>query len=238
MPYPCPVDTYHTDTYPAISPTLPQLSTKGKNVVITGGGTGIGSRIAHSFAASGAATISILGRRENTLLEAKAGLEAEFPQSQISHYSTDLVDRSSVLQTFDAIKSNVGVVDILVANAGHSPKLTSLEGSDPDEWYNGFETNVRGNLNLVKGFIPVASDTASVLNVTAGAVHLAYLPGFSAYHASKLAAAKIFDYLHHEHPKLFVLNFHPGLIETGISGNPNALAYDNGTVLSRCGALC
>lgn len=230
MPYPCPVKTYRTDTYAAISPTLPQLSTKGKNVVITGGGSGIGSKIAHAFAASGATSISILGRTEESLLQTRSELEANYEDTKVFHYTTDLVDRNAVTDTFCAIKSSVGAIDVLVANAGFSPKLRSIEESDYDDWDKAFEINVKGNLNLVKAFVPAASQNASVLNVTAGATHLPYLPGFSAYHASKLAAAKIFDYLHHEHPKFFVLNFHPGLIKTGTTGNPNALSYDNGTL--------
>lgn len=33
---------WHSDTYPAINPTKPELSVAGKSVVITGGGAGIG----------------------------------------------------------------------------------------------------------------------------------------------------------------------------------------------------
>lgn len=227
-PYPCPVNTYRTHAYAAISPLLPRLSTKGKNVVITGGGSGIGSAIAHSFGSSGAASISILGRREGKLLQMKSSLEKECPNTKVFGYVADLVDRNAVAKAFSEIRSSIQTVDILVANAGYSPKLASLEESKHEDWYNAFEVNVKGNLNLIKAFLPVASKTASVLNVTAGATHVPYLPGFSGYHTSKLAAAKIFDYLHHEHPGFFVLNFHPGLIETGISGNPNALNFDDG----------
>lgn len=226
-PYPCPVNTYRTDTYPAISPKLPHLSTKGKNVVVTGGGSGIGSAIASAFAASGSATISILGRKEDTLLQTKSNIEAEYPNTKVYHYVVDLINRESVLQAFDDIKSTIGAVDVLVANAGYSPKLVSLEDADYEDWVNAFDINVKANFHLIKAFLPVASQTASVLNVTAGAVHVPYLPGFSGYAVSKLAAAKMFDYLRRENPHLFVLNFHPGLIKTGISGNPNALAYDS-----------
>ena len=225
-PYPCPVSTWRTQAYAAISPSLPRLSTKGKNVVITGGGSGIGSAIAHAFGSSGAASISILGRREEKLLQMKSRLQDHYPSTKVFSYVTDLVDRNSVAKTFDAIKSSVETVDIFVANAGHSPKLLSLQDSDPEDWGNAFDINVKGNLNLIQAFLPVASETASVLNVTAGATHVPYLPGFSGYSASKLAAAKIFYYLHREHPDFFVLNFHPGLIQTGISGNPNALNFD------------
>jgi len=46
MAIPTLVKTFHADTYPAINATLPQLSTKSKNIVISGGGSGIGPEIA------------------------------------------------------------------------------------------------------------------------------------------------------------------------------------------------
>lgn len=226
-PYPCPVSTYRTDTYPAISPTQSQLSTKGRNVVITGGGAGIGAAIAQAFAASGAQSLTLLGRREDKLTSVKSALEAEFPQTQVFCHATDLTDRESVKNTFNTIKTDIQTIDVLVANAGYSPPLQRLEEYDDEQWYSAFDVNVKGNYHLVKAFLPMASNTAHVLNVTAGATHIPYLPGFSGYHASKLAAAKIFDYLHREHPHLFVLNFHPGLIKTGIPGNPNAKNFDS-----------
>lgn len=226
-PYPCPVSTWHAQAYAAISPLLPHLSTKGKNIVITGGGSGIGSAIARSFAASGADSISILGRREEKLLQTKSRIQSDYPGITVFTHITDLVDQDAVKRTFNAIKSSVGIIDILVANAGYSPKLLSLNDSNHDEWYDAFEINVKGNFNLIQAFLPMASRAAAVLNVAAGASHVPYLPGFSGYVTSKLAAAKLFDYLHYEHPDFFVLNFHPGIVKTEIEGNPNALAFDD-----------
>ena len=68
-PYPFAVNTWRTHAYAAISPSLPRSSTKGKTVLITGGGQGIGSAIAHAFGTSGAASISILRRWEGKLLQ-------------------------------------------------------------------------------------------------------------------------------------------------------------------------
>jgi hypothetical protein len=39
-PFPSPTSKYHDTTYASISPTRPELSVKGKTVVVTGGGTG------------------------------------------------------------------------------------------------------------------------------------------------------------------------------------------------------
>jgi hypothetical protein len=55
METPFPTKTSHKTAYPAISPTRPELTAKGKTIVITGGGTGIGAETALYFAKAGAA---------------------------------------------------------------------------------------------------------------------------------------------------------------------------------------
>lgn len=62
--------TDHRKPYPAIDPSKPSLSAAGKNVLVTGGATGIGFAIAREFAIAGAASIVIVGRRADVLEEA------------------------------------------------------------------------------------------------------------------------------------------------------------------------
>lgn len=225
--YPSPVATWRTCSYAAISASLPHLSTTGKNIVITGAGSGIGAAIAHSFAASGASTISLLGRRESALSSTKSSLFEKFPDTKVFKYATDLTSAQSVYQAFADIRSSIGNIDILVANAGYSPPLKTIANSTIEEWSTSFDINVIGNVNLVKAFLPLAAKNASVLHITAGAAHVPHLPGFGAGSTSKLAGAKVFEYLHYENPDLFIVNIHPGLIDTGISGNPNKYNFDD-----------
>jgi NAD(P)-dependent dehydrogenase (short-subunit alcohol dehydrogenase family) len=236
MNWPSPVKTYHSDAYAAIDPSLHHLSTKGKNVVITGGGgSGLGPFIARAFATSGASSITILGRTEQTLLETKASLEKNFPHTKVFSIVTDIMSKPSVDAAFEFIKSNVGIVHVLVANAAVLPNMVPIAKSEADDWFNGFEVNVKGNYNLLKAFLPVAAVNAAVIDVNAAVAHLPYIPGFSSYHASKLASVKLFDYIHKEHPELFVLNVNPGILKTQMSlrfvGNDEqweAFQFDSG----------
>jgi NAD(P)-dependent dehydrogenase (short-subunit alcohol dehydrogenase family) len=230
MAFPSPVKTFHTDTYPAINPTSPRLSTVGKNIVITGGGSGIGLQITTSFAKSGASSISIFGRREKMLVDTKAKLEKEYPKTKIYTYAADIVDKAALDKAFDSIKATVGIVDVLVANAGYLPTLTPIAKADINEWYNGFEVNVKGSFNLVTAFMPVASKNAAIINITSGIVHLATAPGYSGYHTSKLAGTKLFDYVHYEYPELFVLSIHPGVLKTDMAAKAGEQGwpYDEG----------
>ncbi|PMD51005.1 NAD(P)-binding protein [Hyaloscypha bicolor E] len=209
-----PVKTYHTDTYPAIDPTSPRLSTKGKNIVISGGGSGIGREIARSFAKSGASTISILGRREKTLLETKTQLEKDYPDTKAYMYVADIAKRDQLDTAFQVIHSVVGAIHVLIANAGYMAAFQSFSETDPEEWWNCFEVNVKGNFNFVTAFLPFAAKDATIINISSGQVNLAVTPGFSAYHASKLAAVNFFQYVHYEHPDFTVISIHPGAHKT------------------------
>lgn len=53
---------HHTAPYPAIDPSLSAVSAAGKTILITGGGCGIGPRIAEAFAVAGSTQIALLGR--------------------------------------------------------------------------------------------------------------------------------------------------------------------------------
>ena len=77
MALPSYTKTRHSIAYPAVSPSIPALSTAGKTILITGGGTGLGPLLAHAFASSGATKIAILGRTASSLQATKTAMEAE-----------------------------------------------------------------------------------------------------------------------------------------------------------------
>ncbi|RFU75137.1 hypothetical protein TARUN_7139 [Trichoderma arundinaceum] len=210
--------TFHHGPYAAISPTRPELSTKGKNVVITGAGTGIGAAIALSFAQSGASSLALLGRTEATLLKSKEAVNATYPETIVHVITADVANEASVRAALDKFASAVGKkLDILVANAGVLPDPGTLLGSDASLWWSGYEINIRGSFNLVRAFVPLAEKNATVIHVTTSVIQFPFVPGSSSYHGSKLAASKVFDYLHFENPELRVLQFHPGVVQTSMS---------------------
>ncbi|KAM0246097.1 hypothetical protein ACHAQJ_010333 [Trichoderma viride] len=209
---------FHHKPYAAISPNRPELSTKGKNIVITGGGTGIGAAIALAFAQSGASNIALLGRTEATLLKSKQAVDATYPETTVHIITADVANEASVRAALDKYASGVGKkLDVLVANAGVFPDHGTILDSDASSWWSGFEINIRGQFNLVRAFVPLAEKNATLINVTTSVLQFPFVPGTSGYHASKVAALKIFDYLHYENPELRVLQFHPGVVQTSMS---------------------
>jgi NAD(P)-dependent dehydrogenase (short-subunit alcohol dehydrogenase family) len=217
MAFPSPTKTWHSAAYPSIDPSRPELSSTGKNIVISGGGSGMGPAIAQSFAQSGAATIALLGRTEATLLETKQQIEAKYANTKVSTYVADIISAPALERALTAHANAHGKLHVLIANAGYLPSGRSIVDSDAEEWWTGFEVNVKGGFNLVRAFLPHAVSDAVVLHTNTAAAHVPYFPGMSGYSASKMAGAKVFEYLHHEYPEMFVLNIQPGVIETGMT---------------------
>lgn len=216
---------FHHEPYAAILPTRPELSTKGKHVVITGAGTGIGAAIALSFAQSGASSIGLLGRTEATLLRTKHTITTTYPETAVHIVTADVTNETSVRAALEKYASSAGKkLDILVANAGVFPDPGTLLDSDASLWWSGYEINIKGQFNLIRAFVPLAEKKATVINVTTSVIQFPFVPGSSGYHGSKLAANKIFDYLHFENPELRVLQFHPGVVQTSMSQK----SFDNG----------
>src|SRR5437899_9505867 len=138
--------TWHNTAYAAIDPTRPELSAKGKVVVVTGGGSGIGPVIVDDFAKAGATKIAIIGRTEKSLLATKSSIEEKYPESTVLAGVADVSDAVAVERVFSEIKTQFGAIDILVSNAGYLPNIISVKTTPVDEWFKGYEVNVKGAL--------------------------------------------------------------------------------------------
>ncbi|KAK3110923.1 hypothetical protein LTR53_014306, partial [Teratosphaeriaceae sp. CCFEE 6253] len=134
-PFPSLTSKWHDDTYPAIDPSRLELSVKGKTVVVSGGGAGIGRGIAQAFVDAGASAIAIIGRRQALLDEAKVLITDKHPGCKVSTHSADVTDKSAMQKAAD----EVGRWDILVSNAGYLSATSPLVDAEAAEWWKGFE---------------------------------------------------------------------------------------------------
>ena len=108
---------------------------KGKKVVISGGGYGIGREVVLAYAEAGAAEIAILGRKEGPLNETKKLAKEKFPETQVSVYIADISDPVPV----EAAAKQFGTWDILVLNAGYMAKKEVMDTADLEDWWSAFE---------------------------------------------------------------------------------------------------
>ncbi|KAK1814736.1 hypothetical protein LTR12_010872 [Friedmanniomyces endolithicus] len=211
-PYPSLTSEWHDNTYPAIDPKRPELSAKGKTIVISGGGSGIGRGIAQAFALAGASSIAILGRRQALLEETKLLIASKLPGTTISTHVADVTDSLAVQKA----AREIGQWDVLVSNAGYLSSKAPLVESDEAEWWKGFEVNVQGSYNLTKAFMPSRKPDSTIISVNAGSIQVPgpFSAGFSAYNSSKFAVLKMFEILAAETPDVHVLSMHPGVVDT------------------------
>ncbi|KAL4876132.1 hypothetical protein BJY04DRAFT_210794 [Aspergillus karnatakaensis] len=218
--------TWHSEPYPFISPTRPSLSAAGKNVVITGGGSGIGRATAIAFAQAGAKSVAVLGRRLGHLEATAAAVKASVADStsptdtKVLYETADIRNRESISSALEKIVSQVGKIDIFASNAGVLPADGPVVGYSEDELRYCFDTNVIGAFNSLQAFLPLAAPGAKVFNTSSGIGHWTpqpEVPGVWAYAAAKIATVRMFDYFAVENPDIHVVNIQPGIIATEVN---------------------
>lgn len=171
--------TIHRKSYPGIDPKNPANSADGKAVVVTGGGAGIGKGIAKAFVQAGAKAVTILGRREILLAEAKKELENE-RSSKILYFVADISDKVALGKAFEANEKEVGKVDIVVANAGYMSDQALAATTDVADWWKSFEVNIKGTLLTFQAFMAHKGDkTPTFISVNTGAAHAGIFLKFS-----------------------------------------------------------
>lgn len=213
--------TWHNRPYPAISPTRPEASAAGKNVVITGGGTGIGKAAAIAFAQAGAKSVSIIGRRVDRLQTAGEEITEANPSIQLVLEKGDVTNPTSIRHALAAILEKIdGKIDIFINNAGILAKEGAVIDYPESEVRRSFETNLMGSFNALQAFNPLATPGAKLLNIGSAISHwspLPDVPGVWSYAAAKLAALKMVDYYAFENPNIHVVSIQPGIVGTEIN---------------------
>lgn len=205
-----------------------------KNVVVTGGTTGIGLATAKAFINAGA-NVWITGRNADNLQ--KASTEINSPKLTNVVSDTSKVADISVLE--QAIMENGNKLDVLFLNAGIGT-FESIENVTEANFDAQFNTNVKGNFFTLQKLLPHLADGASVV-FTSSSVAAAANLGTSVYSATKGAINKIAQIAANELSarKIRVNVVSPGPIETpGLTSvaNDEAKAYlASATALQRLG---
>jgi short-subunit dehydrogenase len=225
---------YHKNPYPAISPTQTALSVTEKKVLITAGHTGIGYSIAQNFAVAGAYNIILLARRSDVLENAVKELSSAYPGTKFHHYAASIANFDSIKAIFHDIRHTVGEVNILVTSAAYVAKPYEAIALPIDELNKSFETNVSGNINLVKEFLAQSEPGSEkiILDISSYAAHL-YMAQISAYSITKHAFTQWLAHVQEESKEkgVRVHSFHPGGVLTeavrGFGMREETMDWDN-----------
>ncbi|WP_158992931.1 SDR family NAD(P)-dependent oxidoreductase [Mucilaginibacter sp. L196] len=155
-----------------------------KNVVITGGTTGIGLATAKAFINAGA-NVWITGRSAENLK--KATEEINDPKLKTVVSDTSKLADIAVLEK--AVAENGEKLDVLFLNAGIAA-FTPIEQTTEADFDAQFNTNVKGHFFTLQKLIPHLVDGAAVV-FTSSVVATASNLGTSVYSATKGALNKI-----------------------------------------------
>lgn len=185
----------------------------GKNVLITGGTTGIGLASAILFQKEGA-QIAVCGRNQSSLNAAAAALDGLGLTVQCDVTRLDELDHliSHVGQSF-------GHLDVLFANAGIA-RYGAIEDVTPEEFDHVFSINVRGLFFTVQKALPILRD-GSVIILTCSIASKLGQPAMSVYAASKASIRSLVQTLSADllPRRIRVLGLTPGPVDTPIFEN-------------------
>ncbi|HTM97166.1 MAG TPA: SDR family oxidoreductase [Pedobacter sp.] len=153
---------------------------KSKNVVITGGSTGIGFATAKAFINAGASVL-ITGRNADNLQKAAAEINSPNLKTVVS----DTSNLAGIAVLEKAVADNGKKVDILFLNAGIAV-FAPIEHITEADFDAQFNTNVKGYFFTLQKMMPHLVDGASVIVTSSNAAHLSNI-NVSIYSATKSA---------------------------------------------------
>ncbi len=190
------------------------MKTKQKTFLITGVSSGFGRACAIKALQEGHRVVGTVRRAEDA-----AAYEALHETSALARI-VEMTDEKAVAAMVTSVESEVGPIDVLIANAGYGHEGL-FEESDMDALRRQFEVNVFATVALIKAALPAmrARRTGHILAITSLG-GLTTSPGLSFYHGSKYALEGILETLGKEVARLgiHVTAVEPGPFRTDWSG--------------------
>ena len=200
-------------------------SLKGKIALVTGAGKGIGKAVAIALAKEGA-NVGLIARTEKDL-EAVAE-EIKVLGVKVSYGIADISKMEQVIAAVEKIESELGLVDILINNAGTGTFAKFMEMA-PGDWENIVKVNLFGVYYTTRAVLPqmIERQTGDIINIssTAGKNGGAIT---SAYSASKFGVFGLGESLMQEVRKhnIRVTTLAPSTIVTELAQSANLITGD------------
>lgn len=195
-------------------------SREGSTVaVVTGASRGLGRVCAQRLASEGLRVVlvarSVGGLRETERLITETGGQAESVECDVSAWK-------SVSETLKPIVGDrFGVPQVLINAAGVFGQLAMVQDSDPDQWSQTIDINLKGTFHTCRAFLAemVGTGWGRIINVTSSSSVVAPMPMQSAYAASKGGVNLLTRALAREIEGTGITAnvVHPGDVKTGMS---------------------
>lgn len=175
-----------------------------RNVVITGGTSGIGKACLDLFSL----------KNDNVIILARKN-----PENLPNFYQCDVSDEDNVRQVFDSIGAKYTHIDVLINNAGHGIS-GAVELVDEKTSKNMFNVNLFGAINCYKYALPYMVKGSKILNISSVCA-LFPLP-FRGLYCSSKSALNMLSYSQRMECKPFGVNVCavcPGDVKTNFTKN-------------------
>ncbi|MBO9729843.1 MAG: SDR family oxidoreductase [Chitinophaga sp.] len=188
---------------------------KGKVIVITGAGSGIGSATAIGLAKAGARIF--LGARKTAALKEVAD-EIINDGGEANFLETDVTDKAQVAALANTAVKRFGRLDVFINNAGVS-QLGAIEDLDIPGWEEMIDVNLKGVLYGMAAAIPIfkRQGAGQIINIisTSG---IKIVPGQGVYAATKNAVRTISEAFRQESDgAIRITGISPGFVKTGFA---------------------
>jgi 3-dehydrosphinganine reductase len=160
---------------------------EGKNIVITGGSSGLGEELACTLAAKGA-NLALVARNQDKLQSVLEKIQSAGNRTvRIETFQNDVCDLDSVEKTSKRIAETMGLPDILINSAGIISE-NYFEKIPVETFKKVMGTNFFGTLNWIKAVLPYFQKKGQgrIVNICSMAGLMGTF-GYSPYCSSKYA---------------------------------------------------
>ena len=175
------------------------MKLKGQCAIITGANQGLGFEIAKQFILEGA-HVMLCARNAERLEQAKQALSQLAPNHhKILTRATNIADKNQVEALIADTLTELGRIDIVVANAGVYGTKGPIDEIDWDEWCEAIDINLKGTVLICRTALPSMKKNRSgkIIFISGGGATKP-LPYLSAYAASKAAVVRFAETLAEE----------------------------------------
>ncbi len=195
-------------------------------VFITGASSGIGQALAQRYYSAGW-RVALVARREAEM--AAWATAQRWATERWRVYGADVAQADSIVSAANACMTELGLPDVVVANAGISVGMDTADRADLDVMAQTLAINLYGMAATFHPFIePMRARGSGALAGIASVAAIRGLPGHGAYCASKAGVVSYCESLRGElrGQGLKVVTIVPGYVDTPLTrGNRYAMPF-------------
>ncbi len=167
------------------------MKLSGKRALITGASQGFGLAVAHAFAREGA-SVMLCARQASALATAAESIKrVSVAGARILHRTVNISQTAQVDALVEATLSELGGLDILIANAGVYGPKGAIESVNWEDWVQAIEINLMGTVYCCRAVVPAFKrQKYGKIVILSGGGATKPMPYLSAYAASKAAIVR------------------------------------------------